>query len=67
MNYLIIHGTADDNVHIQNTYEMVSALNANNKQFEMFIYPDKNHNLSGGSTRLNVYTRMFNFLQKNNK
>ncbi len=66
-NYLIIHGTADDNVHIQNTYEMVSALNANNKQFEMFIYPDKNHNLSGGSTRLNVYTRMFNFLQKNNK
>ena len=54
-NYLLIHGTADDNVHVQNTYEMVSALVKANKQFDLFVYPDKNHGIYGGNTRLHLY------------
>jgi dipeptidyl-peptidase-4 len=63
--YLVIHGTADDNVHVQNTMDLVSALNKANKQFEMFLYPNKNHGIYGGNTRLNLYTRMTDFILKN--
>jgi dipeptidyl-peptidase-4 len=61
-NYLLIHGTADDNVHFQNTVEMVTSLQKANKQFEMMIYPDKNHGISGDNARLHIYTLMTNFL-----
>lgn len=61
-NYMIIHGTADDNVHVQNTMLMVEALVQNNKQFEWAIYPDKNHGIYGGATRLQLYTKMMNFI-----
>ena len=63
--YLIIHGTADDNVHFQNSAEMISALEKANKQFDMAIYPDKNHSIYGGNTRLNLFTRMTNYLLEN--
>ena len=42
---LIIHGTADDNVHFQNTMEMCRALNAAGKQYDMMVYPDQNHSM----------------------
>ena len=61
-NYLLIHGTADDNVHFQNTTEMISALAAANKQFDLFIYPDKNHGIYGGNTRLHLYQKMTDFI-----
>jgi len=61
-NYMIIHGTADDNVHVQNTMLMVNALIDNNKQFEWAIYPDKNHGIYGGKTRLQLYTKIKNFI-----
>lgn len=63
--YLLIHGTADDNVHYQNTMEMVNALVNANKQFDLFIYPDKNHSIYGGNTRLHLYTKMTNFILNN--
>ena len=63
--YLIIHGSADDNVHVQNTYEMVSALVKSNKQFDLFIYPDKNHGIYGGNTRLHLYQMMTDYILKN--
>ena len=63
--YLLIHGSADDNVHIQNTYEMTSALIKSNKQFNLFIYPDKNHSLYGGKTRYHLYNMMTNFITEN--
>ena len=63
--YLIIHGSADDNVHVQNTYEMVSALVQSNKQFDLFIYPDKNHGIYGGNTRLHLYQMMTDYILKN--
>lgn len=63
--YLIIHGTADDNVHVQNTMDMISALVKANKQFDMFLYPNRNHGIYGGNTRLNLYTKMTDFILKN--
>lgn len=63
--YLLIHGTGDDNVHVQNTYRMVEALVQANKDFEWAIYPDKNHGIYGGNTRLHLYTKMTNFIKNN--
>ena len=63
--YLLIHGTADDNVHFQNSVEMVNALVKANKQFDLFFYPDKNHGIYGGNTRLHLYTMMTDFILKN--
>lgn len=63
--YLLIHGSGDDNVHYQNTMEMVNALVAANKQFDLFIYPDRNHGIYGGNTRLHLYTKMTDFIINN--
>ena len=64
-DFLIIHGSGDDNVHVQNTMQMVEALIQADKQFEWMIYPDKNHGISGGNTRKHLYTKMTNFIFKN--
>ncbi|MEE2930897.1 MAG: S9 family peptidase [Bacteroidota bacterium] len=63
--YLLVHGSADDNVHLQNTYEMVSALVEADKQFELFIYPDRNHGIYGKNTRYHLYKKMTNFILEN--
>ncbi|MEN8928862.1 MAG: S9 family peptidase [Flavobacteriales bacterium] len=63
--FLLVHGGGDDNVHPQNTYEMVSALVKENKQFEMFVYPNKNHGIYGGKTRLHLFNKMTKFLEDN--
>jgi dipeptidyl-peptidase-4 len=63
--YLLVHGSADDNVHFQNTMDMVTALVNANKQFDLFVYPNKNHSIGGGTTRLHLYTKMTNFLKEN--
>ncbi len=63
-NFLLIHGTADDNVHVQNTMKMIEALVQANKQFDWAIYPDKNHGIFGGKTRLQLYTKMTNFIKE---
>lgn len=64
-NYLLIHGTADDNVHVQNSYAMQDALINANKQFEVFYYPDKNHGIYGGITRYHLYKKMTDFIYSN--
>lgn len=63
-NYLIIHGTADDNVHYQNATRMIRALQLANKQFDQAIYPDTNHGIYGGNIRLQLYTKMTNFIKE---
>lgn len=63
-NYLIVHGTADDNVHWQNAVEMIQSLIDHNKQFDQFSYPDKNHGIYGGNTRYHLYVMMTNFLKE---
>lgn len=62
--YLLIHGSADDNVHVQNTMLMIEALVQANKQFDWAIYPDKNHGIYGGATRLQLFTKMTNFIKE---
>jgi len=61
-NFLICHGTADDNVHVQNTFEFTERLVQANKQFEMQLYTNRNHGIYGGNTRYHLYTRMTNFI-----
>lgn len=63
-NYLLVHGTGDDNVHFQNSAEMANALIHANKQFDTYYYPNKNHGIYGGKTRLHLYTKMTNFLME---
>jgi len=63
-NYLIIHGAADDNVHLQNTMEFTERLVQAGIQFDMAIYTNRNHGIRGGNTSLQLYTKMTNFLKE---
>lgn len=63
--YLLIHGSGDDNVHYQNTMEMINALVKANKQFDLFIYPNKNHGIHGGNTRNHLFNMMLDYTLKN--
>ena len=64
-NYLLIHGSADDNVHMQNSMELASALVKNNIPFDFMLYPNKNHGISGGYTRLHIYSKILKFVKEN--
>ncbi len=63
--YLLIHGSADDNVHVQNTMRLIEALVQADKEFDWAIYPDKNHGIYGGNTQLHLYNKMTNFIKNN--
>jgi dipeptidyl-peptidase-4 len=63
--YLLVHGSGDDNVHVQNTMRMVEALVQANKPFEWALYPDKNHGIYGGNTRLHLFNKMTKFIKEN--
>lgn len=64
-DFLLVHGTGDDNVHVQNSMQLIEALVQANKQFDWRIYPDKNHGIYGGNTRLHLYKLMTNFILEN--
>jgi len=64
-NYLLVHGSADDNVHFQNSVEMINALVRANKQFDFFMYPNRNHGIYGGNTRLHLYTMLLDYVKRN--
>ena len=66
-NLLICHGTADDNVHVQNTYELAERLVQANKQFDMAIYTNRNHSIFGGNTTLQLYNRFVKYLNEHMK
>ena len=63
--FLLVHGGADDNVHPQNTMEMINALVAVDVQFDLFIYPNKNHGIYGGNTRKHLFDKMSDFIFEN--
>ena len=63
---LLVHGSGDDNVHIQNTYQMMNALIKADKPFESAIYPDRAHGIwRGANTRLHLYKKMTHFIINN--
>jgi dipeptidyl-peptidase 4 len=62
---LIVHGDFDDNVHFQNSVQMIDALQSANKQFSFMMYPGRNHGISGGVTRLNLFTKVTNYIRDN--
>jgi len=64
---LLIHGTADDNVHFQNSVELVKSLVKNNIDFESAYYPNKNHGISGfaDNTTYHLWSKMTNWLYQN--
>jgi dipeptidyl-peptidase-4 len=64
-NVLIIHGTADDNVHVQHTMQYIAALVRADKQFEMQLYPDDNHFLRKGNNASHMHNRILTFLKNN--
>lgn len=63
--FLLIHGLADDNVHVQNSYELVNALNKAGKQFDTYFYPNKNHGIYGGNTRYHLFTKITDYIKLN--
>lgn len=63
--FLLIHGSADDNVHMQNSMELADAMVKNNIPFDFMIYPNKNHGIGGGSTRLHIYSKILKFVTEN--
>lgn len=62
---LLVHGSADDNVHFQNAMEMVDALVGAGKDFDFFAYPNRNHGIYGGNTRLHLFSMMLDFVKDN--
>ena len=58
---LLMHGMADDNVHVRNSIEYSEALVQADKQFDMHYYTNRNHSIYGGNTRYHIFTKMFNF------
>ncbi|MGB0838731.1 MAG: alpha/beta hydrolase family protein, partial [Chitinophagales bacterium] len=63
--YLLVHGTADDNVHFQNAMELSNALVKENIPFDSEYYTNKNHGIYGGNTRLHLFTKMVDFIKEN--
>ncbi|MBS1655367.1 MAG: DPP IV N-terminal domain-containing protein, partial [Bacteroidetes bacterium] len=63
--FLIIHGTGDDNVHFQNSVEMIQAMIDHNIDFESAYYPNKNHSISGGNTSFHLWSKMTNWILAN--
>ncbi|OEK07375.1 peptidase S9 [Flavivirga aquatica] len=63
-DFLLVHGSSDDNVHLQNTMRLAEALIQADKQFDWAIYPDKNHGIKGGNTRLHLYKKMTRFINE---
>ena len=63
--YLLVHGSADDNVHLQNTMELSLLLIQANFDYDQFIYPNKNHGIYGGNTRIHLFNKMNKFILEN--
>ncbi|GAA3979030.1 S9 family peptidase [Hymenobacter antarcticus] len=63
--FLLVHGTGDDNVHFQNSIAFVDAMIKANKDYQTLYYPNRNHGIAGGNTRLHLYRQMTNFVTQN--
>jgi dipeptidyl-peptidase 4 len=61
---LEVHGTSDDNVHMQNTMQMINAFINADKQFDLQLYPRKTHSISGPGTRVHLFTHIRSFFHR---
>ncbi len=61
----IAHGDLDDNVHLQNTTQMVDRLQAAGKRFDLMLYPGKNHSIGGRATRLHLFGTLTDYVREN--
>ncbi|MGB3078698.1 MAG: alpha/beta fold hydrolase, partial [Saprospiraceae bacterium] len=66
-NYLLVHGSSDDNVHFQNTAELSAALIKANKQYDTYFYPNRNHSIYGDNARRHLYVKMTDFINEHLK
>jgi dipeptidyl-peptidase-4 len=64
-NFLLIHGMGDDNVHFQNSVELVNRLIDEDKQFCTMFYPGKDHGISGGNTSVHLFKLMNQYILEN--
>lgn len=64
---LIVSGTADDNVHVSNTFEFVSRATSMNKILDMMVYPNKDHHINGCETRYALYKKVMDYFERNLK
>ena len=62
---LLIHGSADDNVHVQNAMDFTDLLVSEGIPFDMAIYKDRNHGIYGGNARNHLYKRIITFIEQN--
>ena len=62
---LLIHGSGDDNVHFQNTVQLIQKLSDEGKQFDLMIYPNKSHSISGENTQVHLFTKITNYFLDN--
>ena len=63
--FFLVHGTADDNVHMQNSMQLIEELIDNGKDFELMLYPGKLHGIRGNNARIHLYKRLTRFFEKN--
>ena len=63
-SYLLVHGTGDDNVHLQNSIQLIDKLQAANKQFQLMLYPGRTHSLAGGNSHTHLYTMLTRFVEE---
>jgi dipeptidyl-peptidase 4 len=61
---LLVHGTSDDNVHFQNSIQMINALINAGKQFELMIYPNKTHGIAGRDARVHLFTMIVDHFER---
>ena len=61
-NYLLIHGTGDDNVHWQNSAEMINAMIKSGAKYDSEVYPNRNHGIGDRAASFHLYRRMTNFI-----
>jgi len=62
---LIIHGTADDNVHISNTMQLIYAFENSRKPFDLMVYPRKKHHMDGQDTKVHLFNLMTDYIKHN--
>jgi dipeptidyl-peptidase-4 len=63
-NLLLLHGTSDDNVHFQHSIQLINALNAANKTYQLYIFPDAEHGTTGKKMRYDLYNKIYLFLRE---